>query len=303
LGDRHPEFISGEETMTTTHPVSSTFEHILVPTDFSDVSQRALDYAKTFARAKSTELLLAHVEPPPNLMTPPEAAWFATSELESIHTEQLEHSRDALISEGFHARALSLSGRLYDELRSAIHDYNVDLIVLGTHGRKGLDRLLLGSDAEAMLRQAHCPVLSVGPGVPALEGKRWTIREILCPTTFDPDTAEVVAYARRLAGQHGAELVLFHVNKPDGVEVDWRAFEEAYRECSPNAAGNYSWIRSLITNAAPGSSIIDLAKQRAADLIVMGAHTASPLATHFGAGVVAKVLMQAPCPVMTLLQK
>jgi nucleotide-binding universal stress UspA family protein len=289
--------------MATTSPVVVTFEHILVPTDFSEVSQRALEYAKTLAKRENAELLLVHVDPPINPLTPPEAVWIDDAEIQVKQAEQLEQSGAALISEGYKAKAISLSGPLYDELLHAIEIYKVDLIVLGTHGRKGLDRFLLGSNAEAMLRRARCPVLSVGTGVPALEDKNWSIREVLCATTFDPRSAEVAVYAHKLAAEHGAELVFFHVKRPGTHnDVDWVSFEEALRRYAPEGVGTHSWLRTRVASVTPGTSIVDLARQRHSDLIVMGAHPASSLATHFGPGIAAKVLMEAPCPVMTLLQ-
>jgi nucleotide-binding universal stress UspA family protein len=288
--------------MTTMNPIAVTFEHILVPTDFSDVSQRALQYAKTFAKHGNSELLLVHVTPPMNTITSPEAAWIDETEIETMYQEQLEQGSAALVSEGYRARAISRTGPLYDELLSAIKEYQVDLVVLGTHGRKGVERFLLGSDAEAMIRRAHCPVLSVGPAVPELQNKEWSIREVICATTFDPRSAEVAAYAHKLAAQYGAELVLFHVKSPGTQEdVDWVAFEEAFRYYVPEDHGKASWLRTRLASTAPGSSIVDLAKQRGSDLIVMGAHPASSMATHLPRGTAAKVLMEAGCPVFTLL--
>ncbi len=288
--------------MATINPVAVTFEHILVPTDFSEVSQRALVYAKTIAKQGNSELLLVHVNPPLDLITPPEAAWVDGSEIQSLQEEQLEQSSAALRSEGYRARAISLTGPLYDELLHAIQQYKVDLIVLGTHGRKGIDRFLLGSDAEALLRHARCPVLSVGPGVPDLKGKMWELREVICATTLKPRSAEVVAYAHKLAAQHGAELVLLHVKDPGSEEVaDWESFEEAFHHYVPEF-GKSTWLRTRLASEAPGVSIVDLAKRRGSDLIVMGARPASSMATHLAPGTAAKVLLEAPCPVMTLLQ-
>jgi nucleotide-binding universal stress UspA family protein len=289
--------------MATMNSVAVTFEHILVPTDFSEVSQRALEYAKTIARQGNSELLLVHVNPPINLLTPPETAWIDESEIQSQREEQLEQSGAALRSEGFRAQAISLTGPLYDELRSAIKQYKVDLIVMGTHGKKGLERLLIGSDAEAMLRQARCPVLSVGPAVPALQDKMWRIREVICATTLHPHSAEVAAFAHKVAAQHGAELVLFHVKNPDSEEdADWVSFGEAFHQHVSEDPGKISSLRTRLASAAPGVSIVDFAKQRGSDLIVMGARPASSMATHLPQGTAAKVLVEAPCPVMTLLQ-
>ena len=112
--------------MATTNPVAVTFERILVPTDFSDISQRALEYAKVLARPGNSELLLVHVTPPLELITPPEAAWIDMTEVQSLHEEQLEQSGAALRSEGYRTQAISVTGPLYDELLSTIKEYKVD---------------------------------------------------------------------------------------------------------------------------------------------------------------------------------
>ena len=287
--------------MATMNPVAVTFERILVPTDFSETSQRALGYAKAIARQDHSQLLLVHVSPPMNLITPPEAAWIDESEIQSAEEERLEQSGAELRSEGFRARTISLTGALYDELLSAVRQNEVDLIVLGTHGRKGYERLLLGSDAEAVLRQAGCPVLLVGPAAPGLQDKMWHLREVICATTLDPSSAHVAAFAHKLAAQHGAELVLFHAQDPDSPDPDWVSFEEAFHHYVPEDFG--SCLRTRLASTAPGTSIVDFAKQRGCDLIVMGAHPASSMATHLSPGTAAKVLIEAPCPVMTVLER
>jgi nucleotide-binding universal stress UspA family protein len=288
--------------MATMDTVAVTFAHILVPTDFSDVSDRALEYAKTLAKPGNSELLLTHVDPPLNLITPPEAAWIDDTEIQAMHQEQLEQSSAELVAQGYRSHAVSLSGPLYDQLLSAIEEYKVDLIVLGTHGRKGLDRLLLGSDAEALLRHARCPVLSVGPSVPDLRNKAWSVREILCALTFEPHSAEVAAYAYRLAAQIGAKLVFFHVKNPGShKEPDWAAFEKSFHEHAHDG-GQYLLLRNHLASGTPGRDIVEVGSQRGSDLIVMGVRPASAIRTHLPPGTAAKVLMEATCPVMTLLQ-
>ena len=290
--------------MAIVNPAAVTFERILVLTDFSDMSQRALEYAKAIARQGNSQLLLVHVSPPMNLITPPEAAWIDESEVQARQEERLEQSGAALRSEGYRAKAFLLVGALHDELLSAVRQYEVDLIILGTHGRKGFDRFLFGSETEAVLRHSRCPVLSVGPAVPDLKGKMWRLRELICATTLDPQAAEVTAYAHKLATQYGAELVLFHVKNPGRQEqVDWESFAKAFHQYVPEDLGECSslWLRTRLARATPEISIVDLAKQRGSDLIVMGAHPASSMATHLAPGTAAAVLVQAPCPVLTLL--
>ena len=77
---------------------------------------------------------------------------------------------------------------------------------------------------------------------------------------------------------------------------------EAFHHYVPEAAGNCTCLRTRLVRTAPGTSIVDLAKERGCDLIVMGAHPASPIATHMSPGTAAKVLIEAPCPVMTMLE-
>ena len=288
--------------MATTNPVAATFEHILVPMDFTDTSQRALEYAKTIAKQQNSELLLVHVIPPINPITPAEGGWVDEYEVREQLEEQLEQSGADLRSEGYRARAISVTGPLYDELLSTVKEYKVDLIVLGTHGRRGVDRLLVGSDAEAVLRRTHCPVLCVGPAVPDLQDKVWRIREVICATSLDPKSAEVAAYAHKIAALHEAEFVLFHArNASKQEDVDWASFEDAFHSYVPEGLGKYSSLRTRLAIASPGTSIIDVAKQRGSDLIVMGAHPASSLAIHFARGTAAMVIAEAPCPVMTVL--
>ena len=288
--------------MATTNPVAVGFEHILVPTDFSEIAERALEYAKTLAKQENAELLLVHVEPPVNPISPPEAAWIDVEEIEAGYRAQLQKDGAKLASEGYRARTIFIAGPLYNELLYTIKKNRVDLIVLGTHSRRGLDRFLLGSDAEAMLRRAPCPVLSVGASVPDVHQKPWSIHEVICATTFEPRSAEVAAFAHKLAEHNGAELIFFHVRNPDqDTAVNWRAFEAAFRQYVPEGAEK-QLLRTRVAHAATASSIADFARQRGSGLIVMGATPASSIVTHFPPGTIAKVLMDAPCPVMTLLQ-
>jgi nucleotide-binding universal stress UspA family protein len=290
--------------MSVMVPAAVTFAHVLVPTDFSEVSERALKYAKTIARQDNSELLLVHLDPPLNLITPPEAAWIDDVSIEAQHAEQLAQSGAALVSDGYRAKAISLGGPLHHELLSAIRQYQIDLIVLGTHGGKGMDRLLAGSDAESTLRHAHCPVLSVGPAVSDRQSQPWNIREVICATTFEPRSAEIAAYAYKFAIRFGAELVFFHVKTPGQRQdhVDWVSFGKAFRHYVGDDHAEYSSLPTRLASAASGSSIVDLARQRGSDLIVMGARPAWSMATHLAPGSAIKVLMEAPCPVMTLLQ-
>ncbi len=291
--------------MSTISPVKVTFDHILVPTDFSDASLRALKYAQAIAGRENSEILLVHVNQPVNPVIPPEAAWIDESEIFERQQEQLDQSAAALRSEGFRAESLSLAGDLQDEVFSAAKQHKVDLIVLGTHGDRGLERFLAGSDAEVVLRHALCPVVALGPAVPDSRHATWPPREVLCVTDLDPRSAGIAAFAYLLARHYEAQFVLFHADSSGHKQdVSWTAFDEAFRKHAhvPGGLEAHLSFRTWLVNAAPGTRIVDLAKERGSDLIVMGARAASSIATHLARGTAPKVLAEATCPVMTLHQ-
>ena len=256
-------------------------------------------------RKRIRSLYLVKVNSLSNPITPPEAAWIDQTALLQQIQEQLEQSGAALRSEGFRATAISLTGALLDEIVSIVRKEKIDLIVLGTHGKKGLERLILGSDAEAVLRNVSCPVLTVGPGVSAVRDKVWPPKNIICATTLDPDSAWIAAYAYSLAQQLCAEFTLTHVEQMGGhhQDSDWRRFEDAFRQHLPAdiKPSPFRWT-SLLSDVSPGAELVDFAKKQDADLIVMGARIASALTTHLRVGIAPRVFADAPCPVMTLHQ-
>lgn len=136
---------------------------ILVATDFAESAEQALDYATELARTQAAELVLLHVyvEPPPY----PEVA---SAQVATIYEEQRRWVETALEERGRRARGAGLLARSLVRTGSpaaviarTAEEEGADMVVVGTHGRSGLDRLLLGSVAERVVRLAPCPVLVV----------------------------------------------------------------------------------------------------------------------------------------------
>jgi nucleotide-binding universal stress UspA family protein len=143
-----------------------TIRKILVPTDFSPNSERALELATEFAQRFDAELVLVHVLAPP--VYPAMTFGAAAASLPNIHEEvrrnitmQLEGLRDRLVARGLRARALVRDGSPFTEIVVAAQDEACDLVVIATHGHTGIKHLLLGSTAERVVRKAPCPVLTV----------------------------------------------------------------------------------------------------------------------------------------------
>lgn len=144
-------------------PPKIGFDRILVPIDFSDVSQRALEYAKSIAKGNDSLILLAHATEAMNPVTPAEVVWFGQLTVQEPEERKLEAQGAELHSLGYRAKTVTLSGGIQEAILASAKRENVDLIVLGTHGRTGVPRFLFGSEAEAMYRHAECPIIVVGP--------------------------------------------------------------------------------------------------------------------------------------------
>lgn len=291
--------------MTTLAPVTVSFERILVPTDFSDASQRALEYAKWIAKECQSHLFLVHVNQIMNPIVPPEGAWIDSEILQEKLEEQIEQTTAGLRSEGFNADGFSTPGRVRDQLSSIIKESRIDLMVMGTHGRTGWERFLFGSDTESVLRQVDCPVMVIGPATRPAGASAWHPKQVICATSLDPNSAWIAAYAYRLAQQFDAAFTLVNVEVVTRKQTDkeWGAFEAAFRNSLPKDVALKESLHTFITDGKPGAQIADYANEIGADLIVMGVRAAADIATHLIRGTASKVFAEAPCPVLTLRQQ
>ena len=133
---------------------------ILYATDFSETAATALAYAESLAQEYQAELIIAHVIPPPAIAYSPGSFEVFEPEGNKADIEAELHTvRPSNTNIPF--RHLLLQGDIIHEMLKAITELNCDLVVVGTHGRKGFSRLLIGSVAEQIVRQSPCPVLTV----------------------------------------------------------------------------------------------------------------------------------------------
>ncbi len=142
-----------------------TLNKILVPTDFSDFSNKALDYAMALAKAHDAEVLVLHVTAPPSYPVETSIAAEVYEEIEDRMRQDAE-KRLAEILEGEDARTVATHTRVAEgspfvQIIRIAREEDVDLIVIATHGVSGIKHLLLGSTAEKVVRKAPCPVLTV----------------------------------------------------------------------------------------------------------------------------------------------
>ena len=278
------------------------FKNILFLTDFSEASKTAMEYAAILAKHHDATFYAAHVQtptPPPYLEGEALSEYFdATREskrqkLTSL-VAPLHVKSEVLVSEGLIEYAI--------ERWTVLH--GIDLIVIGTHGWRGLQRILLGSTAELILRSAICPVLTVGPHVSMSERQPDYVDRILFATDLTPQSEYAITYALSMAHERCAHLTFLHVidkhaNLPDHPRV-MEYCESALRRMSPSDARLWCDPQFVVLTGDPAQEIVNFAEADNSDLIVLGLPQDKVFSTHFRTGVTYSVVSGAPCPVLTV---
>jgi nucleotide-binding universal stress UspA family protein len=177
----------------------------------------------------------------------------------------------------------------------------VDLIVIGTHGRTGAGKLLMGSVAEAIFRQAPCPVLTVGPEVSGEPESVADLHEILVPVDFSPESLAALPYAISLAQHDDARLYLLHVagrNQRGETLLDTQL-----RNLIPRDPRLFCEPKVFVETGAPAEQILALAEELGTDLIVLGVKRTPSIfeaTRHLPQATAYKVVSEASCPVLTV---
>ncbi len=284
-------------------PPDMGFKNILFATDFSPVTYLALPYAVEVARRSGAMIHAVHVVSPDVYPLVPPAEWhnMATQEEEFRNRKQVE------LEEEFHGlphEFLFPKGDVWQCLARVIKDRRIDLIVLGTHGRTGIEKVVFGSDAERIFRQAACPVLTVGSraSARATHAAAAKLNCILYATDFSSESFAAARYAVSLTKEHHAQLILVHaIENTEAGQVS--AAFETLRDVVPLGAGLASRPRCTVERGTPAASILGVAKRDGADLIVLGIHGADGhvnAATHFSNSIAYEIVTAATCPVLTV---
>jgi len=293
--------------MAPTSVTRVAFKNILLATDFSQASQLALMHALAMAKRYDAKLTVVHVAAPesqvpiPMEPVPVEMDWEAKHAAESMaRLEQFEPLRM------FPHETVLKQGNPWLEMAGIIEDRQMDLIVLGTHGRGLLGTLLLGSVAEQVLRHATCPVLTVGPDVLASLVDHQQLKHVLFATDFSPASLSALPYALSLAEENHAELTLLHVLEqlqPMPLRYSQELLAD-YRKrlwaLIPDDAGMWCKPQVTVCIGPAANEIVRVAHDHQAEVIVMGAHRGGPVASHIPWTIHHSVVRHARCPVLTV---
>jgi nucleotide-binding universal stress UspA family protein len=299
---------------------------ILCPIDLSDYSRRAVDHAVAIARWYGSSITALHVFSP--MPTAPFAPWpgaFEPTGLAASDRDQLLAQTRAFVEReaapGITIDALIREGNAAAEILACASSLKPDLLIMGTHGRSGFERLVLGSVTEKVLRKAGAPVLTVPRALPdAVPIQPGLFREILCPVDFSNPSIQALQYAISITQEADAHLAVLHVvaheNETAADVGDFGAVENLsmaeFRkqqedtlrrrlvEAVPETVAPYCRVDTLLVHGKPWREILRTAADRLSDLIVMGVQGRGTIDLTMFGSTTHHVVREATCPVLTL---
>lgn len=294
--------------------VGVRLKSVLLATDFSEASQKPLRHALAIARHYGAKFYLAHVVSSPGFTIAGPPALELTTEASTRDVQQLEHDLVASGSlAGIDHEFIVREGVVWEELQSIISQNQIELLVLGTHGRRGIGKMLLGSVAENAFRHADCLVLTVGPNSYPLPFSK-TSPQFLFATDFGEGSLHALPYAISLAIHFGAKLVLLHVvpiaPTPENPAHSIPAIRDAARmaclrhlEQLLRGEQEMELPPEFVVHFGLASErILQVALEHKAELIIMGLRRSTHIATaaRMPWATAYEVVCNAGCPVLTV---
>jgi nucleotide-binding universal stress UspA family protein len=274
-----------------------TLKKILVPTDFSDLSGAALRTAALLAEASGAEVELLYADPflpPPHFLSSQvtdmatmieSSKQHAQSRLDSLRTESLGSIRStATVVEDLPVTAIIERS-----------EAGADLIVMGTHGRSGFNRFMLGSVSERVLRESSVPLLLVRKETAATAAPT----RILCPVNESEAARAAAEHAISLAALTGGRVTLLHVAERTATAEQGREAIDRFAPAELRGRASVS-VETLVLHGDPAEEVIVYAREHRFDLIVLGAQHRRFVDTSVIGGTTVKVTRHAECPVLVI---
>jgi nucleotide-binding universal stress UspA family protein len=295
---------------TVQSPMMVRLKNVLYLTDFSGPSEAALPFAAALGRKYGAKVHALHVLVPhvSGQSSPVFGAIgveaeedTARGEIRRVDSQLIGLDHEAIVERG---------PGVWPIVARAIQERRIDVLVVGTQGRGGAQRFVLGSVAEEIFRCSPVPVLTIGPAVRSGSHDGARFGRILFVTDFTPDAASAIPYAVSLARENDARLILAHVmpypdpNKEGGrFEMSVAEVIHHLYETVPKDANLPLLPGVAVEFGETSERIVKVAKERNAHLIVVGIRSARgrvDAATHFGRGIAHQVVACSPCPVLTV---
>jgi nucleotide-binding universal stress UspA family protein len=283
-------------TLQAAKPIE--IRNILLATDFDPITESALYYSLAIARRYNAKIYLVHV-------VRPDLFGDTRSTLDDAWRDAQRHMTDLLIAgylQGVEHQVMVEQGEVWPVLSRKIAELKIDFLVIGTHGRSRIGKLLLGSVAEEIFRQAECPVMMVGPKAPGPTGQG--LQKILFCTGFSAHSLHAGAHALSLAEHQAAELVLLHVIPEEPPPQEKEHVREAalarLAGLVPPDGKLQRPPKCLVEFGDAAERILAVAGEQQPGVIVMGVRQPVGFARRLKWATAYAVVSDAPCPVLTV---
>ena len=300
--------------IATVPQATLALRNILLATDFSSCSDRALLHAVAIAHHYGSTLHLAHIVEPTffNMLPPDSYVGIAEAEVATINSARSCAQRkiaDVLCAthcENLKHHTWVQMGIVGESIRSIIQRENIDLVIVGTHGRTGLSKLVLGSVAEEVFRHAPCPVLTVGPYSWGCNPPAVHLRRVLFPTDLSADSARALPITMAIASKFAAPITLLHVvERLDSAAAHDRprvvaALKERMREMVFAVGPIPPETTFQVAFGDIADCIIDTAESLRVDLIAFGLKAPNTYVDRLPWMHAYKVVTEVACPVLSL---
>ncbi len=280
--------------------------NVLIATDFSHHSTAAIDYGLNFAHRCGAHTEIVYVLPTDEYaLAGPEAL---TASKDAARRDLLELKtklrRSYAFEEDVDYRVSMLEGPTADCLLQLAHDKRIDLIVVGTHGRSGMGKIILGSVAEKIFRRSSVPVLTIGPNLRRPRDVAGA-HHFLAPCDLTPRSHPAVQFACSLARENNSQLTVLHVidHANGGMKLDPERVKQEIREQLAQIVAKHAEgvdVRYRVETGKVSAKVIDVARENDADLIVLGVRPSSGMLDRFMWPIAYELVREAACPVLTI---
>lgn len=300
-----------------------TLDNILIPTDFSACADHALTHAVEVADRFGARLHILHVvnELDPDWYGITEAQERAVKLREQIETEARERLEDLAPREDHYSFETTVSLQLSFDVADSINEYvderAIDLVVMGTHGRRGIDRLMLGNVANKIIRHAPCPVMTVREEAPWTRDEEVAFDDILAPIDFSDHSREALRTSKLFADRYEARLHLLFVAEKRTVptfsdtglpgvgvvEMDPEIVdnaEAALQQLDENIEGPEVKSAYHLREGSVSQDVVDFAETHGVGLIVMATRGLTGVSRFLLGSNTERIVRVAPCPVLTI---
>lgn len=272
---------------------------ILVPTDRSEPASHALRYASALAERFHAHLRVIYADLfiPPTDFSAKTAGAFELSRdaMMAVAREELRTHVEANVSSRVRFDCRVVVGEPVDAILAQVHASGANLVVMGTHGRAGVNRLLFGSVTEAVMRAVPVPVMAVNPNA----GETAEVEKILCPVRLTPACRDALLRAAALGGKRSTLILLVHTadqNDHPHMEVD--ELNRLHDWLPPELADRCEI--KIISAEDEAEEIVEIAREKGVQMIAFGVAAGRPLTYSLLGTIAERVLQRSGCAVLTV---